>query len=89
MRRKLIAILLVGIGLFTFVQSQNIPAIDALPLSAYYAENAYPVTESVNVVTSIYLFFRVYDTLFEALMLLFSIIGVIYMSIHEGETHDD
>jgi multicomponent Na+:H+ antiporter subunit B len=46
-------------------------------------------TGSTNVVTAIYLNYRYYDTLFEALMLLFSIIGVIFMSVHEGGEHDE
>ncbi|MCL2052533.1 MAG: DUF4040 domain-containing protein [Lachnospiraceae bacterium] len=38
-----------------------------------------------NAVTAIYLGYRVYDTLFEALMLLVSIAAIIHLSWHEGK----
>jgi len=38
-----------------------------------------------NAVTAIYLGYRMYDTLFEALMLLVSIVAVMHLSRHEGE----
>ncbi len=53
----------------------------------YLIENAVVETAATNIVTAIYLNYRYYDTLFEALMLLFSIIAVIYMSVHEGGEH--
>ncbi len=40
-------------------------------------------TYAENAVTSIYLNYRIYDTIFEALMLLVSVIGVIHFSMHE------
>lgn len=58
-------------------------------LKDYVLDNAYLDTGSENSVTSIYLYYRYYDTLFEALMLLFSIIAVIYMSIHGGDKYDE
>jgi len=59
------------------------------PMYEYYIKNAVAETASANIVTAIYLNYRYYDTLFETLMLLFSIIAVIYMSIHEsGEYYE-
>lgn len=58
-------------------------------LKDYVLDNAYLDTGAENSVTSIYLYYRYYDTLFEALMLLFSIIAVIYMSIHGGDKYDE
>ena len=54
----------------------------------YYNENAFQDTGSTNVVTAIYLNYRVYDTLFEALMLLISILAVVYFSRHEGHEYE-
>lgn len=51
----------------------------------YYVNNFYSDTGAQNAVTSIYLSYRVYDTLFETLMLLISVSGVIYFSRHEEE----
>ncbi len=45
----------------------------------FYAGQTY----AQNAVTSIYLNYRIYDTIFEALMLLICVIGVIHFSRHE------
>lgn len=83
MRRKLIGLFILmttSVVLYanTFIKNQF-----DWPMYDYYIKNALLETGSENVVTAIYLNYRYYDTLFEALMLLFSIIAVIYMSIHE------
>jgi len=70
--------------LFSTAETQK--AVD-FPMSDYYIAHAYEETASINIVTAIYLNYRYYDTLFEALMLLFSIIGIIYMS-HAGEDEE-
>lgn len=88
-RRRIIGILIFISFCFVLVLAQE-PGQDAPKTVAnYYIENAHEETGSVNIVTSIYLNYRYYDTLFEALMLLFSIIGVIYMSVHEGGDYDE
>ncbi len=48
-------------------------------------------TYAQNAVASIYLNYRIFDTIFEALMLLVSVIGVVHFSRHEDEqvTSDD
>ena len=84
MKRKIIFIYILCIILgFVWLHSSN---QEALPnkIMGYYNTYAYRDTAALNFVTAIYLNYRVYDTLFEALMLLISIIGVIYFSKHEG-----
>ncbi len=54
-------------------------------VSKYILENYEKDTGAGNAVTAVYLYYRVYDTLFEALLLLISIIGIIYFSRHEGD----
>ena len=88
-RRRIIAILIFISFTIVVTQTHLTGIISEMPLSKYYIQNAFSQTAAVNVVTSIYLNFRYYDTLFEALMLLFSIIGVIYMSVHEGGDYDE
>lgn len=58
-------------------------------LLLYYKHNYYKDTAAQNIVTAIYLNYRVYDTLFEALMLLVSVIGIIHFSRHEGGEHHE
>ncbi|NDL67422.1 hypothetical protein [Anaerotalea alkaliphila] len=57
-------------------------------LQEQYVANFQEDTGARNAVTGIYLDYRVFDTLFEALMLLVSVIGIIHFSVHEGEGGD-
>ncbi|MBS7526099.1 hypothetical protein KHM83_05385 [Fusibacter paucivorans] len=88
-RRRTIALAIFICFAAVFWMTRQATLVTDAPVAAYYIENAYHDTASVNVVTAIYLNYRYYDTIFEALMLLFSIIGVIYMSVHEGSEHDE
>ncbi|MDN5297594.1 MAG: hypothetical protein PWP51_147 [Clostridiales bacterium] len=88
-RRRIIAISIFLCFAAVFWMTRQTSLVTDAPVAAYYVENAYRDTASVNVVTAIYLNYRYYDTIFEAFILLFSIIGVIYMSVHEGGEHDE
>ena len=89
MRRYIIFIFILFIAFFVIYNSN----IDYIPptfeISNYYISNAFNDYQTSNVVTSIYLVYRYYDTVFEALMLMFSLVGVIYMSINEGDYKND
>ncbi len=89
MRRILIALFIGVTSVYVLFLSSTNYTRPVFEVSAYYINHAYLDYQSPNVVTSIYLVYRYYDTLFEALMLMFSLIGVIYMSVHEGEHEDD
>ncbi|WP_113671047.1 hydrogen gas-evolving membrane-bound hydrogenase subunit E [Vallitalea guaymasensis] len=84
MRRKSIAIYLILL-FFLCISFDIIPIENATDVLNYYIKNSYRETGSINVVTSIYLNYRVFDTIFETLLLLISIIGIIYFSRHEGD----
>ena len=83
MRRAAIFIvimLVTGLVLFLTIQyDASVPN----EIARYYAESAYKETGAMNAVAAIYLNYRVYDTLFEALMLLVSVLAIIYFSRHE------
>lgn len=84
MRRKLIAVWM--ILLFALMLTIKIvPTDTAKDLYSYYTENFMTETGSKNAVTAIYLDYRAFDTLFETLLLLVSVIGIIYFSRHGGE----
>lgn len=84
MRRKLLAV-------FIFILFILCLTLDTFPTNTstdalnYYVNNSFKETGSINVVTSLYLNYRVFDTIFETLLLLLSIIGIIYFSRHEGD----
>lgn len=89
MRRRLIAVFMFIICIFVIIASNDVVPSTEMPIATYIIRQAYLDTGVSNAVTATYLFYRYYDTLFEALMLLFSIIAVIYMSIHEGDKYDE
>lgn len=84
MRRKIIALFLFLLFL-VFISIDIVPVKDVTELSSYYIKNFITDTGAYNSVTAIYLNYRVFDTLFEALLLLISVIGIIYFSRHEGD----
>jgi len=78
MRTRLICVFLVLLfaavmGLFLFY-----PDTASTELAEYYLTHFREDTGAQNAVAAIYLNYRMYDTLFEALMLLVSIIGMIH-----------
>lgn len=84
MRRKWIAVWIFILFLL-FASVEMVPVESADFLYQTFTENFYEKTGSLNAVTAIYLDYRLYDTIFETLTLLVSVIGIIYFSRHEGE----
>ena len=58
-------------------------ATDTTPLFSAVMDNYDKDTLAENAVAAIYLNYRIFDTIFEALMLLVSVMGVIHFSRHE------
>jgi len=54
------------------------PRGEQADLRTYFVENFEADTGAENAVAAIYLNYRVYDTLFEALLLLIAIVGIIH-----------
>lgn len=84
MRRKIIAVWMVI--LFLAIASITIePVASSNNLYEYLIANFYTDTGAKNALTAIYLDYRLFDTIFETLLLLVSVIGIIYFSRHEGD----
>lgn len=84
MRRKVLFVyisFLILLCLWIYSQAAHILPNEVFE---YYKNYFFKDTGAHNLVTAIYLNYRIYDTLFEALTLLISVIGVIYFSRHEG-----
>ncbi|GAA0179350.1 hypothetical protein SH2C18_22380 [Clostridium sediminicola] len=86
-RKMLIAsyiIIIASVTLYLYYRS-----MESFPneIVNYYLNNALKDTGAENVVTAIYLNYRLYDTFFEALMLLISVIGIIHFSRHDSNSH--
>lgn len=89
MRRKIISLCVAFLALLViWINSHTVQLLpnEMLP---YFKENFFADTGSQNGVTAIYLNYRVFDTIFEALLLLISIIGIIHFSSHEGGEHNE
>lgn len=83
-RRKVIAIWMF-ILFILMVSLPVIPLDTATDLYHFIISHFISDTGSQNAVTGIYLNYRVFDTLFETLLLLVSVIGIIHFSRHEGD----
>lgn len=62
------------------------PVAQSKDLYHYYINNFLQDTGAGNAVTAIYLNYRLFDTFFETLLLLVSVIGIIYFSRYEGDS---
>lgn len=51
----------------------------------YYIENGFGETDSKNLVTSIYLDYRLFDSFFEASILLVAVTGVAFIAIKDED----
>ncbi|MFH5881116.1 hydrogen gas-evolving membrane-bound hydrogenase subunit E [Liberiplasma polymorphum] len=68
-----------------YLSMQDINELYNTSLKEYFAEFAYPETGSRNIVTAILLDYRLFDSLFEAGILLIAVSGVIWISKHDIE----
>ena len=81
---ELLLILLVGVFLF-FALSGDHP--EGSHIRDYIIENGREQTGALNLVTSIYLGFRAFDTLGETIVLLLAVSGVLYLT-EKGHEED-
>lgn len=74
-----IAFALIGVSLFVFMYLNYSESFDT-PLMDFFTDDFVSDTGATNAVAGIYLNYRVFDTLFEALMLMVSVMEVINVS---------
>lgn len=89
MRRLFSAVLALLSASLVIQLSCLTPLSESYSASEYYLKNAFSETGSINSITAVYLYYRYYDTLFEALMLMLSIIGIMYLSANREDKGDD
>lgn len=88
MKRRMI-IALATLCAFIFILAiMPTTTFDFTSISQYIQDNSLLETGCTNGVTAIYLHYRLFDTLFEALLLLISIIGIVHFSRHEEGSHE-
>lgn len=84
--RKIIIVLLLLVLMFQMGKHLNGDELEYNELSKnYYIENAYKETSSKNLVTAIYLDYRVFDSFFEAGILLVAVTGIAFMAVKDEE----
>ncbi len=82
---RIVGYLLCGVAVaVTLFGSAGSAAIQTPELFSLVIENHLEDTAAQNSVTSVYLNYRIFDTIFEALMLLISVMGVIHFSRHDN-----
>ena len=82
---RLAALLLLAIlGYLLFVGMDLSPGDSPNPTAAAYVRHGPANTGAANIVTSIYLGYRMYDTLGEAIVLFISVVGVSLILTRKG-----
>ena len=61
--------------------------ISTMKAKDYYLENTFEETGSKNIVTGIYLDYRLFDSIFESSILLITATGIIFISKNDEATH--
>ncbi|EOD01867.1 hypothetical protein [Caldisalinibacter kiritimatiensis] len=86
MIKKSMLILMLFILLIIFINI-SFHAINNIDTSSkdYYLYNTYSDTGSKNIVTGIYLDYRLFDSIFEASILIIAVSGIIFMSKKDDE----
>lgn len=81
--RKFLAIIVCTLTIIIVFSTyrSDLPSISK-ELYFYYISNYESDTHAYNMVSAIYLNYRFFDTIFETLTLLVSVIGIIYFSRH-------
>jgi len=77
-------LILFGLVIYTTPEITNIR-----PLMEGYLTNFFDDIGGQNAVTAVYLGYRIYDTLFEALMVVISVVAVVHMSAFREKTVSD
>ncbi|MFA7417011.1 MAG: MnhB domain-containing protein [Acholeplasma sp.] len=84
MIKKLILIPLLGVILILFmIAMTDLESIYNNAGKVFFSSNAYLDTGSLNAVTAIYLDYRLFDSLFEAAILLIAVAGIMWISQHK------
>jgi multicomponent Na+:H+ antiporter subunit B len=86
MIKKIAVILMLSAILITFYSSirDTYNAVDSYSKD-YFVSNTLYETGSQNIVTGIYLDYRLFDSIFEAGILLITVTGIIFMSKKDDE----
>lgn len=87
-RAKLVSVFLVLLFAIVLGLYLLYPDAASADLAEYYLTHFRADTGAQNAVAAIYLNYRMYDTLFEALMLLISIIAMIHFFKAGGQSHE-
>lgn len=80
----LIFMLIILLGIFSSTAFKAIEGIDTSSKD-YFLNNTYKDTGSKNIVTGIYLDYRLFDSIFEASILIIAVSGIIFMSKRDDE----
>lgn len=80
MRKIFILIFILTTAVLIFYTDNRNPVSFDNFLSGYYILNSFDQTKAQNAVAAVYLNYRMYDTLFEALMLLVCVLAIKHFS---------
>ncbi len=82
-RRILIAVFIFLVCIFSLIEHSQIQNLFGFPMFNFVKRYSFQSTHSKNIVTSIYLSYRYFDTIIETFVLAFATISVSYMNLHK------
>ncbi|MCY6369140.1 hypothetical protein [Clostridium ganghwense] len=87
--KKIFILIMLLTILVTFsIASKDITkSSNAIQSKDYYLENTFKETGSKNIVTGIYLEYRLFDSIFEASTLLITVTGIIFIARKDEKIH--
>ncbi len=89
MIKKISLLIILFIMLILFIQMQfDLKGYLNYFSHEYFLSHTYKDTASSNIVTGIYLDYRLFDSIFEASILLIVVSGIVYMTTKEGEENE-
>ena len=89
MIKKFALIPMLALILFLFINAMtDLETLYNAAGKLFFSQNAYLDTGSINAVTAIYLDYRLFDSLFEAGILLIAVSGIMWISQHKIESNN-
>lgn len=84
-KKILLSIMLIALLINFYISINEIAGYVDDSIKEYFVQNSFTETGSENIVSAIYLDYRLFDSIFEASILLIVVTGIIFISKNDDE----
>lgn len=84
-KKILLSLMLIALLINFYISINEITVYVDDSIKEYFVQNSFPETGSENIVSAIYLDYRLFDSIFEASILLVVVTGIIFISKKDDE----